>query len=403
MKTQRRFPPLDERRPLRVMFVITSMPIGGAETLLVNLVRGFDPEHLVPEICCLKEPGPLGTQLAGEVAVHSNLLVNKFDVRVLRRLRSLIAERRIDAVVTVGAGDKMFWGRLAAYREKVPVILSALHSTGWPDTIGRLNRWLTPITDAFIGVAQRHGDYLRWQEGFPAAKVRVIPNGVDVHRFRVRPGERQAVRGRLGLPQDAPLVGIVAALRSEKNHRLFLQAAARVRAELPGTRFLIVGDGPERAGIADMIDQTKLSDCVHLLGARADIPELLSALDVFALTSHIEANPVSILEAMASGIPVVATDVGSVGEAVATGETGFLATPGKVDEVGGYWLKLLSNRDLAQRMGAAARERVVENWSLEAMIAGYQALIEEVYSRKCGMPLVETDRPLVGQTSLAGR
>ena len=135
------------------MFVITSMPVGGAETLLVNLIRGLDATRYLAEVCCLKGRGPLGDALlSDEVPVHSHLLSNKFDIRVLWRLRALIRERRIDAVITVGAGDKMFWRRLAAWLEGLPVILSALHSTGWPDTIGRLNRLLTPITDAFVGV-----------------------------------------------------------------------------------------------------------------------------------------------------------------------------------------------------------------------------------------------------------
>jgi glycosyltransferase involved in cell wall biosynthesis len=165
------------------MFVITSMPVGGAETLLVNLVRRMDHDRFLPEICCLKAPGPLGEELAKEIPVHSHLLGCKYDVRVLRRLKELFAARRIDAVITVGAGDKMFWGRLAARWAGVPVILSAIHSTGWPDQINWLNRRLTRLTDAFIAVAQPHGEHLVEKEGFPRAKVRVIPNGVDVERF----------------------------------------------------------------------------------------------------------------------------------------------------------------------------------------------------------------------------
>ncbi len=142
-------------RPLRTLFVITSMPVGGAEVLLDNLIRRFDRQRIAPELCCLKELGPLGEELAGEFPVHANLIGGKLDIAVLWRLVRLMRRRKIDAVVTVGAGDKMFWGRLAAKLAGVPVICSALHSTGWPDGVGRLNRWLTPITDGFIGVARR--------------------------------------------------------------------------------------------------------------------------------------------------------------------------------------------------------------------------------------------------------
>jgi hypothetical protein len=120
--------PPEDRDPLRVMFVITCMPVGGAETLLVNLVRRLDRSRFSPEVCCLKYFGPLGEVLAAEIPAFTGLLAHKYDLQVFGRLTRLLRQRRIDAVVTVGTGgDKMFWGRLAAYRAGVPVILSALH------------------------------------------------------------------------------------------------------------------------------------------------------------------------------------------------------------------------------------------------------------------------------------
>ena len=133
-----------DRGPLRTMFVITSMPVGGAETLLVNLMRRLDRELVAPELCCLKEMGPLGEVAANEVTVHAGLIRTKYDHRILARMRKLLDERRIDAVVTVGAGDKMFWGRLAAWMEGVPVILSALHSTTRAKRRASAPRWTTP-------------------------------------------------------------------------------------------------------------------------------------------------------------------------------------------------------------------------------------------------------------------
>ena len=157
-------------RPLRVMFLITSMPVGGAETLLFNLVRGMDRSRFLPEICCLKEPGPLGVELQAEMSIHSRLISHKYDFRVLFRLKKLFRQRQIDAVITVGAGDKMFWGRLAARLARVPVVISALHSTGWPDGVGRLNRLLSRWTDAFIAVANTHAQFLVEYEKFPIEK-----------------------------------------------------------------------------------------------------------------------------------------------------------------------------------------------------------------------------------------
>jgi glycosyltransferase involved in cell wall biosynthesis len=381
---QRKLIPLADRGPLKAMFVITSMPVGGAETLLLNLIRRLDRERVLPELCCLKELGPLGEELAREIPTHANLIGSKYDLAVWPRLSRLFRQRRVDAVITVGAGDKMFWGRLAARSAKVPVILSALHSTGWPDGVGRLNRLLTGITDGFIGVAAPHGEHLIKHERFPAQKVFVIPNGVDVDRFQPRPELRDALRTALGIPVTAPLVGIVAALRPEKHHELFLRAAALVRQQRPGAHFIIVGDGPELPNVEKWIDELSVRDCVHLLGTRSDTPQLLAAWDAFALTSHNEANPVSILEALACGVPVVATRVGSIPETVVPGETGYLAEPGNACEIAGHLLSLLDNRDLAVRLGATGRARVVARWSLDAMVRGYTELMETIYERKAG-------------------
>ncbi len=382
--SQRKLMPLTDRGPLKTLFLITSMPVGGAETLLLNLIRRLDRARVQPELCCLKDLGPLGEELAREIPTHNRLIGSKYDVGVWRRLSRLMRERRIDAIVTVGAGDKMFWGRLGAWSAQVPVVLSALHSTGWPDGVGRLNRMLTSITDGFIGVARPHGEHLIQNERFPAQKVFVIPNGIDVERFRPRPEQRGLLREALGVAPLTPLVGIVAALRPEKNHELFLRAAALVRAEHPETHFVIVGDGPERPRIEQWIDELQLRGCVHLLGTRSDTPQILAAWDAFALTSHNEANPVSILEALACEVPVVATRVGSIADTVKPGETGFLAAPGDAHEIAAHLSRLLADRKLAARLGAEGRQRVVAQASLDSMVRGYMELIEMTYERKAG-------------------
>lgn len=373
--------PLADRGPLRVMFVITSMPVGGAETLLVNLIRRLDRRRFAPELCCLKELGPLGEVLSGEIPTQSRMLRSKFDLRVLPRLVRLFHHRHIDAVITVGAGDKMFWGRLAARLAEVPVIASALHSTGWPDGIGRLNRLLTPITDAFIGVAAAHGQHLHEVEGFPAQKVHVIPNGIDTERFAPLP-DTHRLRESLGIDPSAPVVGIVAALRPEKNHRLFLRAAQTVHTKLPQTRFVIVGDGPERAGLEQEARERGLSDAVMFLGTRDDVPQVVATFDLFTLTSDNEANPVSILEAMALGKPVVATDVGSVAQSVREAVTGYLVPAGDHAALAQRWLELLYNPLEAHSLGAAGREHVVKYGSLGTMVRGYEQLLEQLYDAK---------------------
>lgn len=367
-----------QRPPLRVMFLLTSMPVGGAETLLANLVRRIDRSRFAPEIVCLKQRGPLGDELAEELPVHSELLSSKFDVRVLPRLSRLFRSRRADAVVTVGAGDKMFWGRIAARMAGVPVVASALHSTGWPDGVGRLNRLLTPLTDAFIAVADSHAKFLVQQERFPIDKVVAIANGVDVERFQ--PSDGREARKSLGFDADAPVLGIVAALRPEKNHALFLAGARQILDRSPRARFLLVGDGERRPALEQMAAQLRIRDAVRFVGSRNDVPELLAAMDVLALTSQNEACPVSILEAMAMERPVVAANVGSVAEVVVDQETGFLFSPGDLKGFVDSALSLLSDPSLRRRMGSAGRRRVVQAGSLESMVQGYERLLERLHA-----------------------
>lgn len=370
--------------PLRVLFLLTSMPVGGAETLLANLMNTMNPARFVPELCCLKELGPLGEELSGRFASTAKLLRHKYDVGVVARLAKRL--QGIDAMVTVGAGDKMFWGRIAARIAGTPVVLSALHSTGWPDGLGRLNRMLTPWTDGFIAVARDHGRFLVQQEGLPADKVHVIPNGVDTNRFTFDASAPFAIRQELGIPAGAPLCGIVAALRPEKNHSMYLRAAERVVKAMPETHFLIVGDGEEGPRLRAESQQRGLEDRVHFLGTRSDIPRVLAALNVFCLTSHNEANPVSILESLSVRVPVVATDVGSVSTTVQPNQTGFLVPPDDDEQFAQHVLQLLRDPALAHRLGAEGRERVEKHWSLERMVRGYEQLIIDLYYRKRSGP-----------------
>ncbi len=379
----RRLIPLEDRGPLRVMFVISSMPVGGAETLLVDLIRRFDRSRVLPELCCLKYLGPLGEAIQHEIPTFSGLSAGKYDFRVLGRLARLMRTRRVDGVVTVGTGgDKMFWGRLAAWRAGVPAVCCALHSSGLPDRVEWPNRLLAPITDAFIAVAENHRRYLAEHEGCPADSIRVIPNGVDVEKFHPR-WASPSLREALQLPADVPVAAIVAALRPEKNHELFLKAAALVREEVPEARFLVVGDGPRRGPLEALARDLSLDGAVQFLGTRADVPEVLSLASVAVLTSKMESSPVSILEASACEKPVVATRVGSVPESVLDGETGYLVAPGDAPGIARRVVELFRALERASRMGRAGREHVIARGSAERMVAGYEDLLQGIYSAKC--------------------
>ena len=348
---------------------------------------GLTQTQLFPSLFASNSPARSAKQLAGKYPLHHGFIAGRFDVRVLPRLASLFRRRRADAVVTVGAGDKMFWGRLAARAAGVPVVISALHSTGWPDGVGRLNRSLTPITDAFIAVADDHAAYLRDRERFPAAKVVTIRNGVDTDRFSPDRTAAASVRSELNLPGDTPLIGILAALRPEKNHPLLVRGLAK----LPGVHLAIIGSGPCEPMIREACRTHRVSDRVHFLGNRDDTPRLLAGLDVKVLASLNEASPVSILESLACGTPVVATAVGSVAETVLQGQTGHLVASGDVDAMAAAIDKLLADPARRIQIGLAGRCHVQATGSLASMVEGYASLISRLHDRKTGRsPIVST-------------
>jgi glycosyltransferase involved in cell wall biosynthesis len=155
---------------------------------------------------------------------------------------------------------------------------------------------------------------------------------------------------------------------------------------LPAATFLVVGDGPRRGELETLATQLGVAPAVRFLGTRHDVPELLAACDLAALTSHNEASPVSILEALSVGRPVVAANVGSVSESVLDGQTGRLFPAGDVGAFAAAMMELLVDAPLRRRLGAAGRALVLERWSLDAMVRGYEQLIERIYQTKIGAP-----------------
>jgi glycosyltransferase involved in cell wall biosynthesis len=167
-------------------------------------------------------------------------------------------------------------------------------------------------------------------------------------------------------------------LRPEKAHAVLLNAAVAIRKTNDRVRYLIVGDGPERANLETLSRSLGLSDIVTFAGGRNDIPEILSALDLFVLCSDTEAFPVSILEAMAMERPVVSTDVGSVSEAVVHGTTGLLVPPGRPEALASAICELLADPARRREMGVAGRRRVQDHFSVESMVGQYQDLFAEM-------------------------
>lgn len=365
-----------------MLFVNTDLRVGGQESALVEIVRGFDRARIRPVVACLKEAGELAPKVrAAGIPLYSDLLSSRYDVRVLYRLIGIIRREKIRVVCTVGSGDKLFWGRLAGWLARVDGIVATLHKTRSADgrpVVEPLNRLLTPITDAYVAVARGAAEYLVTEEGLPREKVHVIYNGVDLERFS---GDGRAdARRELGIAHDAPVAVHVAQLRPEKGHDVLLAAAASVLERVPAARFLLVGDGALRAPIEARIRELGIAESVTLLGVRHDVPRILAAADLALLPSkpRVETFPNSILEAMASGLPVVASRVGSLDEMVEDGVTGYLVPADDARALADAIVRIFFDRTRARAMGERARARVAAHFTRERAIRARQELFSSL-------------------------
>lgn len=366
-----------------VMFLETSLRIGGTEAVLARLIQRLDRNRFRPIVCCLYEPGTLGKQLRETgVPVYHGLAAHRVDLRVGLRLLRLLRQERVDALFIVNQPLTQFWGTWCSLVARVPVRISAIRSTGRINRSSR-QRWVNRLTFPWMtrvtALSQTHKAYLMERERVVPEKLEIVPNGVDLSRFPV--GEEAGLlRRAVGLSDGQPVVGIVAMLRPEKAHEVFLRSAACVLEQIPAARFLIVGDGPQRPRLEILAKTLGIDARVQWLGVRLDVPALVSLFDVAVLSSHPVVETVSnaILEYMAAGKPIVATRVGSLPELVEDGRTGFLVEPGDWKAMAERVVRLLRDHPLASRMGEAGQDKVRQQFTVERMVQQYEALFERL-------------------------
>ena len=366
-----------------VMFLETSLRIGGTETVVSQLVRSLDPRKFRPIVCCLYESGTLGEKLIQEgYPVFSELARHRFDLRTGVRLWQLMRSQNVKILFIVNQPFTQLWGVLCGMLARVPVRMTAIRSTGKINRIHRrlfLNRLTFPWIQSVTVLSETHKKYLFEKEKIPLLKMQVVPNGVDLKRFSVN-GKYESLRPSFGIPFQEPVVGIVAMLRPEKNHALFLRVAAKVLRSIPPVHFLVVGDGPERDPLQALAKSLGIETQVRFVGARNDIPQVISLFDVAVLCSHpvVETLSNAVLEYMAAAKPVVATRVGSLEEQIGEGKTGYLVEPGDEEAMAERILKLLQDKALAREMGAAGRRKAEAQYSLEVMMARTESLFEKL-------------------------
>jgi sugar transferase (PEP-CTERM/EpsH1 system associated) len=270
-------------------------------------------------------------------------------------------------------------GIVAATCAGVPLVIHAEHGTiqggRW-----RLvtQRFLWRRVHKVLCVSQAHRQRLADTVGFPYDGLMPIRNGVDINAFTPRPADKEAIRAEMGLELDPLYIGTVGNLRPVKNQTLLLQAAQQVCAKYRHVRVVIIGEGPLREQLMRTAEELGIQKQVRLLGARAEIPDLLNALDIFVLPSLSEGLPMSVLEAMACGLPVVATGVGGIPEVVVDGETGLLVPSQDVWQLVGALETLVQQATTRIRFGQQGRQRAVEHFSLQRMVHEYQTLYESL-------------------------
>ncbi|MBM4041719.1 MAG: glycosyltransferase, partial [Planctomycetes bacterium] len=287
----------------RILYVITELDVGGAEKALCELAAGLNRAAYEPQVVCLTGHGPLGGELLRRAVPVRFLEARGFwDVRLLWRLRRLI--RQADIVHSFLYHANMA-ARLAAVGTGAIVVCSARVAERSRPRRLRLECLTQGLVDAEVCVSNGVRDFFL-KGGFPKGKLVVIPNGVDVARFA---GRQPAFKARLGLPPSAPLVASVGRLHEQKGMEFLIRAAASLHRSRPDCRFLIVGKGPQEAKLRAAAKNLHLGEAVTFLGHCDDVPSLLRAADVFVLASLWEGMPNVVLEAMATGLPIVATRV----------------------------------------------------------------------------------------------
>ncbi|MBU6429747.1 MAG: glycosyltransferase family 4 protein [Cyanobacteria bacterium REEB65] len=366
---------------IRVLEVLASGALGGGATHVAALARGLDPDRYDVQVACSPD-GPLLSDLADAgIVVHPVRLFGRFNLGGVLALWRLISSHRIQIVHYHGTRAGLpgcMAARLTAAAGVYTVHGWACHPRRDPLSPGLarlVERTISHASDVVVCVSQ--GDLatgLKLGLVNPA-RSRVIPNGVDPENCIVS-GKSLEQRRELGLHPGQRAIGLVGRLTEQKGQHLLIAAAPKILARHPEAVVVLVGDGTQRTRLENDARQRGIRDRVVFAGPRRDIPALMAALDVFVLPSLWEGMPISLLEAMAAGKPVVASDVHGSAEVVTDGETGLLVRRGDVAALAEAVCRVLEDTMLAAKLGEAARRKVRDSYHVHSMIDGVGALYD---------------------------
>jgi glycosyltransferase involved in cell wall biosynthesis len=379
--------------PIRVTMLTSTLPLGGAESLQLEVLSGVDRDAFRTDVVCLREAGAMAPRFeaAGVPVTVFGRRGPKHSLTIPALARHLRAART-DVVLLTWHHSAMFLGPPAARLGGVRGTALGLHQIGGraiglpsfpPGGVDMVS-----MIDALVLLSREQLEYLRAEEGLgsrPWRRVRyaIIPNGVPVGPPPT-PGDTAAARAALGLDDDDLVVGIVAALRPEKDHETLLAAVAALAGRHPRLRLVLVGSGDREQALRARAAELGIADRTLFAGFRDDVGGLLPAFDVAALTSVQETYPVSVLEAMAAARPVVMTDPPGVPEIVVEGVTGHRVPVGDADAVADRIGRLLDDPVLRREMGARGYARARDEFPIERTLRRYESLFRTLARRPPG-------------------
>ena len=367
---------------LRVVYLIDKMGAGGAQTHLRALAAGLDPERFAPEVVCLMRGGVSADRLREQGVPVSLLGLSRLytpgAVRAFGRLVGRLRRTRPELLHTYLSAANVF-GCAVARGAGIEALITTRRDTGFADgplmrrALAWTNRWAARV----VAVSEDAARISREREAPRPERLMVIPNGIDLARFTPR-GRRTEARNRLQLTDSARVLVTVGHLTPIKGVDVLVEAAAAIRTAVPEATYLVAGRGSEHERIQRRLEALGLSGCFRLLGNHDDIPSLLEAADLFVLPSRSEGQPNAVIEAMAMGVPVVATAVGGVPEVARHEREALLVEPESPGQLAQACIRALTTPELAGRLGRAGIERARAEFGLETMLRRYEQLYAEL-------------------------
>ena len=370
---------------IQTIHVIYRLDTGGLQNGIVNLINNMDTSKFENTICCLTQGGDFEKRLNKNIKVSKMFKKPGNDYQLYIKLIKYLKEIKPTIVHTRNwAGMD---GIIAAKMARVPIIIHGEHGFEITDLTGQNKKRkfirklvLSTMVDKIVTVSKNLKKRLINEIKIKPEKIIHIPNGVDTNKFNIY--KKEFTRKKFGFKKGEFIIGIVARLDPIKNHKTLISAFKEIVTIHPNTNLAIVGDGSLRNKLENQTYKLGIKDKVIFMGERNDVPEILKTFDVFVLPSLNEGMSNTILEAMATGIPVIASNVGGNPELVIDGRTGFLFPSNDVESLVQKIKTYILHPELKQKHGYNARKRVEEKFSLNQMVRRYEELYLELVERK---------------------